>query len=98
MPTLCRLRLLRLAARGKVIVETKENTMTTSKLSPEQLMDALEEMATESGFGIKSITFAPRVQPANSEAYHSFTANHLMMADFATGMQRMMSSGKFTIA
>jgi hypothetical protein len=30
VPTLCRLRLLRLAARGKVIVETKENTMTTT--------------------------------------------------------------------
>jgi hypothetical protein len=32
VPTLCRLRLLRLAASGKVIVETKENTMTDEKI------------------------------------------------------------------
>ena len=66
--------------------------MTDKKLAPDELMDALEEMADANGYGITSVTFAPRVQPANSTASYSFTANHLMAADLTTGTQQMMDN------
>jgi hypothetical protein len=70
--------------------------MTDRKLTPSELMNALEGLAKANGYGITSIDFMPRVIPANATVSHSFTANHLMAADFKTGMQRMMDGNKFT--
>ena len=71
-------------------------TMTETNLNPAELMDAMEALAKANGYGIGSVSFAPRSQPAESDVSYSFEQNHAMTVRLATGRKIMADVVNFT--